>query len=783
VLALAIFVLLGILIVFVGPIAARPFVQAKLRAMVKDQLNADLEIGPLAYHFPYGVSVDDARLTAAGPDGKRIDILSARHLSIALAKFPIGSGPLVIRSLVIDSPAVHLIKTHSGFVGQGLTVKPDQPTGTRKQKLSEMFELRNVKVTDGQLIFDDRTAAGAVPLSWRGLKLDLKTGAQSAAKYAFDLDVGDGAIASLLAAGWFNIDELFIHVERCALKVNVDPSAPDSPIPADLQLVLKKYEISGALALTLAGDVPLMDPARGKVTTTLELPRANGRLPDADAALDELAVKVTFTGDPAPAGQVPQNPALRSMPLVKLHLDRIAARSRDTFVRLESGNIVMNASSGAWGVSDLRLVLSPGADCSGLPRGIRELIDRLKVSGQLAITINGSGPIGIGASALDQADVQIIVSPQDLLLHPPELPLPLTDFGDFTLRLTDNVVTIETARCGYGQDVFYIERASVPLRELPKHVAVKDLAGCITFGSQPKKYPAPLAEYTALADPRGPFWFKGSVQLEPEAKEPVKDYRLRVTTDRGAVSTMERRLLVYNIDTDVTATPKAIEVNRFRADVLSGKVTSTGRVDLSGSEPAYVAQIRLRQIDLNSLAQMAVKPGEKPITVSGELAADVTASGRGFGTSALDAVQADGAVRVDRGELMRVPILDRIVGTVGIRNAGAVGEAAATFSLKERKIRLSEAAVNSPAVGVRGRGELTLDGALDMNVIARAFSDWEKQIRGDDSGAVANVVGAMAGSVQRGLDSAAENVLYHVHVGGTIDKPDVQVVTGFSGAK
>lgn len=781
-LAPVVLVLLGILAAFVGPIAARPLVQAKLQAMVRDQLNADLEIGPLAYHFPYGVSVADARLTATAPDGKRVDILSAKHLSIALAKLPIFSGPLVVSSIVVEQPSVHLIKTKDGFVGHGLTVKPDQTTEVRKQKLSEMFQLRQVTVTDGRLIFDDRTVAGSVPLAWKGLKLDLRTGATSAAKYAFDLDVGDGTIASLLAGGWFNIDEMFVHVERCALKVNVDPNAPDSPIPADLQMLMKKYEVSGALALTFAGDVPLSDPARGKMTTTIELPRANGRLPEAEAALDELAVKLTFTGDPAPAtnGQPAlASEALKSLPLLRMHLDRIAARSRDTFVRLDSGDVVFNAASGAWGVNDLKLTLSPGADRSGLPRGIRELLDRLKVKGQLGITINGSGPITASADALDEVTADVLISPTDVTVQPPELPVPLAGFADFKVQLANNVVTLDSARAEYGKDIFYVRHASVPLAGLARgELTVQKLAGALTFKELNKQYPAPLSDYLKMADPRGAFFFDGVVHLNLKSEQPLEDYALHVETDSAAISAQQPyRVLVSGIKSDIVATPLGVEVKRFDANVLTGKISATALVDLTDPRVRYAADVHARQVDLNGLAQLIAKPGEKPIVSSGDIALDVNLRGRGTDAAALDELVAEGSAGVDAGELLRVKLLDEIISKIGVNNAGAVGEAATNFKLENRTLHLNQIVLNAPAAGVIGSGDVTLDGNLSLRMNARALSDWEKHLRREDGGPVSNVVASMAGTVQRSLDKVAESALYTVHVGGTIEKPDVQVIT------
>ena len=115
----------------------------KLQAIVSDQLNAQLSLDRLEYLFPYGVRVHPAKLVANDPRGRPFDLLTADQIELKLAKLPILPGPLVIERLIITSPAVHLIQTKDGLVGRGITKKTDQPTEERKQKLSEMFELRN----------------------------------------------------------------------------------------------------------------------------------------------------------------------------------------------------------------------------------------------------------------------------------------------------------------------------------------------------------------------------------------------------------------------------------------------------------------------------------------------------------------------------------------------------------------------------------------------------------------------------------------------------------------
>src|SRR5688500_18132528 len=96
------------------PLVAAPILRGKLQRMVDSQLDARLEMKRVFYVFPYGLRVSDAKLVTDGPDGKRLELLDIPTLEIALAKLPFDNGPLVIRKLVFDEPAIHLIKTDTG---------------------------------------------------------------------------------------------------------------------------------------------------------------------------------------------------------------------------------------------------------------------------------------------------------------------------------------------------------------------------------------------------------------------------------------------------------------------------------------------------------------------------------------------------------------------------------------------------------------------------------------------------------------------------------------------
>src|SRR5437879_2765063 len=87
-----------VLAYFGGGLLVSPILERRLQAMVASHLNADLHIGHLSYHFPYGVTVSDASLVSRG-SGEPVELFKAKRIRLALAEIPKRHGPLVIKRL------------------------------------------------------------------------------------------------------------------------------------------------------------------------------------------------------------------------------------------------------------------------------------------------------------------------------------------------------------------------------------------------------------------------------------------------------------------------------------------------------------------------------------------------------------------------------------------------------------------------------------------------------------------------------------------------------------
>jgi hypothetical protein len=131
------------------------------------------------------------------------------------------------------------------------------------------------------------------------------------------------------------------------------------------------------------------------------------------------------------------------------------------------------------------------------------------------------------------------------------------------------------------------------------------------------------------------------------------------------------------------------------------------------------------------------------------------------------------------GEFFELPVLGPITKIISgdqRRDLGTVGEAAVLFDVQGRGVRIRDAAVSAPLLGVQGDGEITLDGKLDLNVCAAPLANWRDKLKDTKIPLVSDVTAELVGTVQRLLNSATRGLLYEFRVGGNVKDPKIEVV-------
>ena len=809
-----------------------PMIRGKLQGMIEGHLDARLHIGRLMYAPPFGVRARDVRLVsgASGGEYAGTELLKVRKLDLKLARSPFRDGPLVIQNITVHDPEAHLVRTADGrLVGMHALVKGDSPTARATQpaappdpaagaggpdgeldvdtpdkakqeaaaaRLSDMFELRHFGINGGRVVYEDRSRPGLPPVVWKDLNVGMETTPQSRAVYGFTLDARHGGHATLRSSGSFDLDAALLQLGSLRVDARVAASDEESPLPAQVQRVLRDYQVEGRVTLDAGGRFAMRDLRSGTFGATVTLDDASGYSPAWDATLDRLAVKLSIDNR---AGGTPDDPVRGP---TRVRVESFEAASGDSTAWLDKAELVVDRDANTWAVSEVSGRVELGRETATLPKKSRPVLARMDARGEVQFTVAANGKLHpqTGEYVLIPEDIVALVYPRGVSLRP-RSPAPIRNLGGGGSIRKDRgtrVVVLQDLTFDYGGDPVSLTsaRLRLPQRlpELRDHARVEEISGTIDFRRPGPRYPGKFGDVIDALRPVGLFavgrdsWF-AVTRVEPDLRirtDPAapprtppgrkSDWYFSVATDAGSFTLTEDRIPLTNMAGDATVSNLLIDVRRLEADVLGGRLTGTVQIT-PGSNLKYQGRAYLRGVDLEAVSKVYIVPETKDARLTGEGNLDIRFAGArpSGGRSPLDTLQAAGEFEVLRGHFWTLPLL----GEVARRAGGGeltVGEAAGLFEVADRRIHLRNAAVSSPALGVQGSGSIGLDKHLDLNLVAAPLGDWRDKLRQTNVPVVSDVAGEVAGALQTLVNGATRGLLYEFRITGTTKQPDVAAV-------
>lgn len=810
-----------------------PTIRRKLQAMVSSRVDARLDLGGLTYLPPYGVRIRNATLVAPDPaGGGDVQVLQIDTLVLRLARPPWTEGPLVIKSLEVTKPAVHLIQSPDGIIGvhrfvrdQPATQPADDDPLDGKRKLSDMFELRHFVIKDGQVVYIDRGRPGTVPMVWKGFAVDLKTGPASKSLYEYQFDASHGELAKLSSAGSFDLDSLHLDARTLTLGVVVKSDDATSPLPAALQRVLRENHVNGRLTVNAKATVPLKDISSASAEADFNLEEASARSPHVeDFPLDRLSLKLHAEMKPvsaAPASRpatLPSPATKPAAPSVFVRLDAFDAASAGRSVRLDKAELRIDPAANVWRLSEFAGKADfgkPGPVPPPAPADSAEdrasdgpasrpsgpLLDRLALAGEVTFTVAAEGPVEppAGRSMREAMKVEAVAYPRGLRVRPPKFPHPLTDVGGGgSVALRGDVIVCQDLTGRYGNDELRLEgvRLRVPtdLSDFRrKGYRFEEIEGAVTFHPPRQAYPKKLEKTFRRLNPVGTFlvgggsWFEvARVRPDPDITPPSdgwwkSSYFFDIAADGAANFYLTgRRIPVERMRGYATVSNLLIDIPRLEADLFGGRAVGSGNIT-PGKPWIYQGQARLRDADLKEAGRFFLPPEKRSDKLSGkaglniQFAGTMTADQQGDNRPK-DTLRATGEFEVLEGDFWSLPGLAEVAAHVRKRDPLTVGEAAGLFDVSEREVRLRRAAIASPALGLLGSGTIGFDNTMDLQLVAAPLGDWRDRMKQAKVPIVSDVAAEVVGGVQKLINSAAGTLLYEFRVSGKVSKPDVKVV-------
>lgn len=758
--ALALIVTIGLIL----PAALAPVVQRKLQAMVSNHLHARLEVGSLSYRFPYGVIVRDAKfVTDESHDG--VQLITVKSLDLALAKLPLGGGPIVIRSFTVIDPVVHLVRREDGsLVGAQLAKRAkDAPRPRERMKLSDILQLRQFELRGARVVFEDRTNPDALPMEWRDISAKMDLNPQTASRYHFNFTADSEPVAHLELKGAADIDSLIVDLERLAISADVRNDAKSSPLPAQLQQILKRLSIEGTVRFDANGQLPLKDPKAGQFAMNLVLERVRAQPSGLPWAMDELSAKLRANRGTADRANI-----------LNLRLSDVSARGMGAMFELQSATGTIDLAQKTWRVDGVAGQLrSAPLDGDANRKSFLHYVQ----SGQIEFDGGAVGSYAPNAKRVERAELTAKV--HRLCILPTNFHEPLEGITG-TVRLTNDRALLQNFTARYGNDRLTLNQAVVSLSDLPARIDVLNILASAEFGSPSAQYPKPLDVAMEQLHPSGKLDIQGVAALYRRDKKLEPDYSLQVFPQGGSVLLLNQRMPVTNLSGEIAVAPRLIELKYVQGESFGGKVALRGNL-VPRTPINYDGELRAQDVDLSlvSNALGLLKPDGSP-KLSGRAVAKVRFMGEipknGEGDP-LQSLAARGRVYVKDGNFWSLKVLDGVVSEIKFaRDLLTAGEAAAAFEIKDGKIDLQRAAINSSALGIQGTGVIELKGAMDLNLVVAPLGDWRRKIKSTGIPLLSNVAGDIVGGLQKLVNNATSQLLFEFRVTGKVGEPKISAV-------
>jgi hypothetical protein len=293
----------ALIIWHMGKGSIQDWIGTELQGIANSYLNPKLSFTDLVYEYPLTVSLKNLHLTADDPanPGHTIDIIAAQHATISLAEIPSIGKPIVIQKIILDQPLISAVAVEprsKQFIGFSDLVRgstssaSEQSSSGPPRKLSDIFQMRLVQITDGKIVYDPRIP-GTVPMALDQINTVLNIEPTEAGWYKLDTTIARKPVFELDLAGQLNLDSFSVRGVDIKLLADLGQDKLDY-LPPELQAMLKQYDARGKLNVEITGSMSIMDPMKGQVEATVKLDRANIAMGGLRIPVDNLGLDARF---------------------------------------------------------------------------------------------------------------------------------------------------------------------------------------------------------------------------------------------------------------------------------------------------------------------------------------------------------------------------------------------------------------------------------------------------------------------------------------------------------
>ncbi|HWE96999.1 MAG TPA: hypothetical protein VG269_23760 [Tepidisphaeraceae bacterium] len=755
--------------------------RSQVTKAVKQGTGADLKANWSWYVPPYGVSLRGVRVTKPGPDGQQVELLAASRIDLKLARLPHKGQPLVIDSLVVQSPTLTLANNPEPPrepEPQPLYTQPPPAVVkveevTPPPKNSDKFQLHHLQISNARVVYEDRAPAGTQAIELSRLQVNVTGDPASAGRYTYGVAVEDPDRVTLRISGDADINALVVQVPQLSIKARLAALAPELPMSHARRETLAPFLTDGTLDVSGKATIPLHDVQHAAIDAAITLDGAKANLSRLNLTVDRADAKFSIhskhgpTNDPRPAA---------------LDVEKFQIVSGKTVLVLDGGALAITPDGAGWDLTKLLGRLDIGG---GVPA-----LDRQRLRGRFNFAATAGAPFHLpnGQDRFVSIRHDLIAYPKEVSIQPPKFDVPIEHIGGGQISFRGGVVRLQNLIAQYGHDQVLLEDAHVTLDDsrqrarlgdLREQVRIEGIAGTLIFHQPATPYPAALGKVIAQLRPTGAFdvgggsWYAINRKHWGEWPPPKPDYFFRVATTQGTFALYDAKIPLQNIHGDATISPMSIEIPHFKADVFEGTVTSTARI--TPVRPVrYDGSVLLYNVNLDKASAAVAPPDGKGGRLSGRGFAKAHLAGGGPGGTRTpkQLFAGDGEFEVLGGDFSLVPVVKQAAAKVARPDQPMVGQAAGLFTIRDEVVVLNRCAVGNPLFGLQGSGTIGFDKSLDLQVVAAPLGDWHDALKEQKI----PVLDDIAGAIQQVISGAQRTLLWDIHVQGTTTDPKVITV-------
>jgi hypothetical protein len=449
---------------------------------------------------------------------------------------------------------------------------------------------------------------------------------------------------------------------------------------------------------------------------------------------------------------------------------------------VEKGEATIDTASDQWRVKNLLCQLELGKDRSGLPTKIEKALAKLELSGKVKMTATAAGPLrpSPGSRMMDQVDFQVVAYPRDWVVRPLHWTTPFTNVSG-TVHASRDALSVENVEAQFHGDRFFVTAARIPLAHIEDEMRIDEISGSMQLTGKVEEYGKPFEFIAHRIRPAGTWYALGYLHRkyhQPPGTKPDFHFDLRSDDASGVLG--RKKIPLTQVKTEISSSTALTDIKRLEGICFGGVVTGEGQVAPGkGKDLAYQGQVWIRDLDLKSLADLVVVKGRKPSRLSGK--GNVNARVEGMGSdgehTAVENFRASGRFEVLEGDFWSLPAIDEVTRSAKVQGGAlTVGQAAGVFTIHDRVVELTNAALSAPVLGVQGAGKVTFDGNLDLRVVAAPLADWKDQMKRTRIPLVSDVAGEVLGALQKMVNTATKTLLYEFHVTGTTREPTIETI-------